>query len=190
MSRVYRFKPAHQEKLRAKKLPRDSSRIVFVVLSINLKCEGEDGMLGKYYARLIERHSEELAEGLVRRLQTSDRTEAYRSIPTQELKHALEDIYSHLGDWLDSKTELDVQDRYAELGRRRAEQGIPLPQVIWALIISKEHLWTFLEREALADTAVQLLTEVSFILSLEQFFDRAIYYTVAGYTASFKRQAA
>ncbi len=139
-------------------------------------------MLGNRYSHLIERHSKELADGLVRKLQTSERTEAYRAIPAPELEHALHEIYRNLGEWLQRKTELDVHERYASLGRRRAEQGIPLPQVIWALIISKEHLWTFLQREALADTAVQLVSELSFILALEQFFDRAMYFTIAGYS--------
>jgi len=141
-------------------------------------------MLGSQYSKLIERHSEELADGLVRKLQTSERTEAYREIHAEELKEAELDIYQHLGEWLESKTEVEVHQRYTELGRRRAQQGTPLAQVVWAMVISKEHLWTFLEREALADTAVQLVSELAFILALEQFFDRAMYFTIAAYSES------
>jgi RsbT co-antagonist protein rsbRD N-terminal domain len=147
-------------------------------------------MLGTRYSQLIEKHSEELAEGLVRKLQASERTEAYRAIPKDELKRALSDIYEHLGDWLNNKTEHELQERYSRVGERRAGQGVPLAQVVWALIVSKEHLWTFLEREAFADTAVQLVSELNFILTLEQFFDRAIYFTTAAYTGVKKEQAA
>jgi hypothetical protein len=147
-------------------------------------------MLGTRYSHLIEKHSEELAEGLVRKLQTSERTEAYRAVPKDELKRALSEVYENLGEWLNNKTELELQQRYSSLGKRRAGQGIPLAQVIWALIVSKEHLWTFLEREAFADTAIQLVSELTFILTLEQFFDRAIYFTTAAYAGATKEQAA
>ena len=147
-------------------------------------------MLGTRYSHLIEKHSEALAEGLVRKLQTSERTEAYRAVPPHELKRNLQEVYENLGEWLNNKTELELQQRYSRLGERRATQGVPLPQVIWALIVSKEHLWTFLEREAFADTAVQLVSELTFILTLEQFFDRAIYFTTAAYHGAKKEQVA
>jgi len=37
---------------------------------------------------------------------------------------------------------------------------------------------------------VQLVSELSFILTLEQFFDRAIYFTTAAYTGVGKERAA
>jgi hypothetical protein len=147
-------------------------------------------MLGTRYSHLIEKHSEELAEGLVRKLQTSERTEAYRAVPPDDLKRNLREVYEHLGDWLSNKTETELQARYSQVGTRRAGQGIPLAQVVWALIVSKEHLWMFLEREAYADTAIQLAGELTFILTLEQFFDRAIYFTTAAYTGVAKEKVA
>ena len=147
-------------------------------------------MLGTRYTHLIEKHSEELAEGLVRKLQTSERTQAYRAVPPDELKRNLGEVYKHLGDWLSNKTELELQERYSLVGARRAGQGVPLAQIVWALILSKEHLWMFLEREAYADTAIQLAGELTFILTLEQFFDRAIYFTTAAYTGATKKEQA
>src|SRR3954471_19267731 len=150
--------------------------------SIGMWARGRMEMLGTRYSHLIEKHSEQLAEGLVKKLQTSERTEAYRDIPKDELKRNLQEVYEHLGEWLSNKTELELQQRYSKVGARRAGQGVPLAQVVWALIVSKEHLWMFLEREAYADTAIQLAGELTFILTLEQFFDRAIYFTTAAYT--------
>jgi hypothetical protein len=56
--------------------------------------------------------------------------------------------------------------------------------------MSKEYLWQFLLREAMADQAMQLLSELDFLLLLEQFFDRAIYYGVSAYDAAARREAA
>jgi len=74
--------------------------------------------------------------------------------------------------------------------RFRANQGVPVGQFSWALIMSKEYLWQFLLREAMADQAMQLLSELDFLLLLEQFFDRAIYYGVSAYDAAARREAA
>ena len=50
-------------------------------------------MLSIHFARLIENHSESLAEGLVRRLQSSERTSSYRSIPTDTLVRQVQEVY-------------------------------------------------------------------------------------------------
>ncbi len=147
-------------------------------------------MLSIHFARLIENHSEELAEGLARRLHQSERTPAYRDIPSDALKQQLQDLYENLSLWLTTKTEAEIEARYTDVGRRRARQGIPIAQFSWAVIMSKEYLWQFLLREAMADHAMQLLSELDFLLLLEQFFDRALYYSVRAYDAATKREAA
>jgi hypothetical protein len=147
-------------------------------------------MLSIHFARLIENHSESLAEGLVRRLQSSERTSSYRSIPTDALTRQVREVYENLSLWLTTKTETEIEQRYSEVGRMRARSGVPVGQFAWALIMSKEYLWQFLLREAMADQAMQLLSELDFLLLLEQFFDRAIYYGVAAYDTIARREAA
>ncbi len=147
-------------------------------------------MLGIRFARLIERHSEELAEGLVSKLHRSDRTLAYRNIPREELQSQLQDLYQNLSLWLTTKTETEIARRYQHLGARRAEQHVPVEDFTWAVIIAKEHLWHFLQREAMADQAMQLMSELDFVLSLDQFFDRALYYGVRAFSAAIRTQAA
>jgi len=147
-------------------------------------------MLGIRFARLIEHNSEKLAAGLVVKLQESERTRSYREIPASQLQHQLQDLYQNLSLWLTTKTDTEIEHRYHELGKRRAEQGVPLPEFAWAVIVAKEHLWVFLQREAMADQAYQLLSELDFLLLLEQFFDRALYYSITAYNAASKEQVA
>lgn len=147
-------------------------------------------MLSIHFARLIENHSEALAEGLVRRLQSTERTAAYRNISTETLTRQVQEVYQNLSIWLTTKTEAEIEARYSEVGRLRARSGVPVGQFAWALIMSKEYLWQFLLREAMADQAMQLLSELDFLLLLEQFFDRALYYGVAAYDTVARREAA
>lgn len=147
-------------------------------------------MLSVHFARLIENHSAELADGLARRLHSSEKTIAYRNIPLDTLKQQLQDLYENLSLWLTTKTEAEIRERYTETGHRRARQGVPVGQFSWAVIMSKEYLWQFLLREAMADHALALLTELDFLMLLEQFFDRALYYGVSAYEQHAKREAA
>lgn len=147
-------------------------------------------MLNLHFARLIENHSAELADGLARRLHSSERTTAYRIVPFELLKDQLQDLYENLSLWLTTKTEAEIQERFSEAGRRRAVQGIPVGEFSWAVVMSKEYLWQYLLREAMADQALALLMELDFLMLLEQFFDRALYYGVSAYDQQAKREAA
>ena len=147
-------------------------------------------MLGIKFARLIENNSELLGKGLVQMLRASGRTDAYRLIPEHELLHEVQVLYRNLSEWLLTRTELDVQQYYTRIGMRRAEQGVPIGQFIWALILGKEHLWSFMQREAVGEGALELVNELGFLLALEQFFDRAMYHAVSGYAQQQKKMAA
>lgn len=147
-------------------------------------------MLSIHFARLIEKHSAELADGLARRLHLSERTTAYRTVPVDILKEQVQDLYENLSVWLTTKTEAEIQERFSEAGRLRSRQGVPVGQFSWAVVMSKEYLWQFLLREAMADQALALLTELDFLMLLEQFFDSALYYGVTAYDEQAKREAA
>lgn len=138
---------------------------------------------------LIESHSESLADSLVKELHTSMRTWEYRMIPAHELRLAVLNVYQNLGEWLLSKTESDVELRYRELGRKRASEGIALSQFVASMLMTKEHLWAFLRREAMSDGALQLYGELEFLQTLTNFYDRAIYYATMGYEESNAQRA-
>ncbi len=138
-------------------------------------------MVALRLVRLIESHSESLADGLVQKLHTSERTVAYREIPAHELRAAVLHVYKNLGDWLMSKTESDVELRYKQVGASRAAQGVPLSQFMASMLMTKEHLWSYLRREAMSDGALELYGELEFLQSLTNFYDKAIYYASMAY---------
>jgi hypothetical protein len=59
-----------------------------------------------------------------------------------------------------------------------------------ALVISRDHLGQFLQREAFADNIVQLFGELELQQMLNQFFDRAMYYGILGYNEAWDRDSA
>jgi hypothetical protein len=138
-------------------------------------------MLALKLLRLIERHSEELARGLTEEIRESERTSDFRKIPPEKLQLAAAEMYHNLGEWLLQKTENDIAERFREIAARRAAEGVDLHQFVWALMISRSHLWQFLQREAFADNIVELYGKLELQQILNQFFDRAVYYAVLGY---------
>ncbi len=138
-------------------------------------------MLSLNLVRLIERHSDQLAHGLCEKLRLSDKTADFLRVPSEELEAAAFQVYRHLGEWLLTKTECDIEVRFKEIGARRAAQGVSVADWIWGIVITKEHLWGFLQRESLVDRPFELYGELELLRLLDQFFDRAIYYGVLGY---------
>jgi len=131
--------------------------------------------------RLIETHSEALAACLLDRVQNSDATPDYGKVPPEELKERVYEIYRHLGDWLTTKDELDLEQRYMAIGARRALQGLPMSQVAWAIVLTKENVWEFIKKEIGIERPVEVFGEMEMFQLLDQFFDRAIYYAAVGY---------
>jgi len=131
--------------------------------------------------RMIETHSENLANSLLYKVQHSPSTHSYRKVPPEELKQRVYEIYQHLGDWLLGRSDLDIEQRYREIGMRRFRQGIPLKELIWAIVLTRENLWEFLTWESGLDRPVEVFAELELLHLLGQFFDRAIFYASAGY---------
>lgn len=139
--------------------------------------------------RLIESHADALAAGLEEKVQGNSQVSHFRTIPVHELRKRVYEIYSHLGEWLLGKNELDIECRYREIGARRAHQNVPLSEVIQAIVFTKENLWEFLKSEAVIDRAVEIMGELELLQMLEMFFDRAIYYAAVGYEEEVARQS-
>ena len=140
--------------------------------------------------RLIETHSQALAAALLARVQESDHTHDYCKVPPEELKDRVYEIYRHLGDWLLGKTEFDIEQRYLEIGARRAQQQVPFSQVAMTIALTKENLWEFLKKESPMDRPVDVFGELELLQLLERFFDHAIYYAALGYEREIAAHAA
>jgi len=139
-------------------------------------------MFAAKLVKLIEDHADRLADGLAENLKNSPRCrELLHRVPPDELRRRAHEIYRNLTEWLLTKTEAEIEERYIGLGVRRARQGVPFSEFLWAVTATKEYLWKYLEREGLMEEPVELWGEIDLLHSLERFFDRAIYFASVGY---------
>ncbi len=146
-------------------------------------------MIALRLVRLIESHSDKLARGLLEKMLSSERTSDFRQVDRAELERGVHDLYQHLSEWLLTKTESDIELRYTRLGERRARQGVSLTNFVWAIVLSKDHLWGFLQREAMVDGVIEIFGELEFLRLLDQFFDRALYYAAIGFDRAKRNEA-
>ena len=137
--------------------------------------------LAQRLVQLIEMHSDRLAETMLMKLQSCEKCAAFKKVPAQEFEQRVYEIYDHLGEWLLGKKEEDVARRYTEIGKRREAQGVPMSQLIYAIMLTREHLWEYLKHEANVEKPVEVFGELEVLELLDQFFDRAMYYATQGY---------
>ena len=141
-------------------------------------------MIAVRLVRLIEQHPDELTEGLLRKFTTSPRTSDLRKVPALELHTRSLEILRNLSDWLLSKSDAEVERRYHEIGALRASQDVSLTHVCWGIVMTKEHVWNFLQREGFLRGALEIYGEMELLRLLDQFFDRAICYCAEGYESA------
>jgi hypothetical protein len=86
-----------------------------------------------------------------------------------------------LGEWLLGKADAEIERRYVEIGVRRYRQNVPLSELIWAIVLTKQNLWEFLNRKSVPGFDVEVVAEDEVLRMLDYFFDRAIYYAAKGF---------
>ncbi len=131
--------------------------------------------------RIIETHAEELTQRTIEKLRTSPQTTSYHSLSHQDLHSRVYAVYHDLGRWLWEKSSDSVRAWYNELGEYRCKEGVPLAEVLWALVLTKERLLDYLAAYGFADSAMELYQQQEFERLVSHFFDRAVCFTAEGY---------
>jgi hypothetical protein len=145
-------------------------------------------MLTYKLVHLIEYHSGNLAASLQHRVEHSERAGSYRNVPPQELQKVVSEIYHHLGTWLLNKTESDIQQRYTAIGARRAEQRVPLSELVWVIVLTKRNLYEFINDMSFPGRSVDAAEKQEMLQRLDQFFEHAIHAAVSGYERAVEKK--
>ena len=98
-------------------------------------------MIALRFVRLIEAHSDLLAESMLLKLRSWARsTDLLDRVPEAELRERVHEIYRNLSDWLLNKTDAEIKRVYLDVGRRRAEQGVSVGSLCWSIMTACETL--------------------------------------------------
>jgi len=149
-------------------------------------------MISAKLVELIELHSTRLTADVAAELQSNERTRGFHAVRLDDLEQRLFQLLHHLGDWIGDPRSDKTRDEFAEWGSRRFDQGIPLSELIYAIIIIKQHLRRYVTDNGLVDASFPRM-EGDYVLPLHlhslhdlhgqvgQFFDEALYHLAKGY---------
>jgi len=149
---------------------------------------------------LIEIHSDQLVRDIARDLAANDRTRGFRAVPPADLERRLVEIVQHLGNWIGAPRAERVRAEFLEWGARRFDQKIPLSEIVYAIIIVKQHLRRFASDHGLIDISfprvdddyvlpMHLHALQEFNTTIGRFFDEALHYLASGYEGEARRQS-
>jgi hypothetical protein len=144
---------------------------------------------------LIESHAPRLAHDITEEVLSSERTRSFRAVKRDDLEPRIFELLLHLGTWIGNPRSERVQAEFTDWGRRRFGQGIPLSEIVYAIIILKQHLRRYIRDHGLVDAAFPRV-EGDYVLPMHlqsvqdlnatvgAFFDEALYYLARGYESA------
>lgn len=138
-------------------------------------------MLVTKLVNLIEEHAEQLTQGVVRELRTDPRTPSYHKLGPNEDHARVYAVVHNLGMWIDCTSDNATENAYRGLGQARFAEGIPLAEVVCALMLTEQTIRRFVEARGWVDSALDLRQQVELYNLISRFFERATYFTVLSY---------
>jgi len=151
-------------------------------------------MVAERLVELIEIKASHLATEVAQDLMTNERTTGFRTVKRSDLEERLFQLLHHLGDWISDRRSENVRVEFADWGRRRFNQGIPISQIVFAIIILKQHLRRYIREHGLVEASFPRVNG-DYVLPMHlhslqdlnaqvgRFFDEALYYLTQGYEA-------
>ena len=149
-------------------------------------------MLGSRLLLLIQAHAGSLTHDVVKDVTTNERTPAFWRLNPADVEARVSTLFYNLGKWIGDADEKVVQAEYEDMGRTRFRQGVPVSELVYALLIAKHHMRRYIREHGLVDFAGDrvapeelLPLELHSIQELNyqvgEFFDRALYHLARGY---------
>jgi hypothetical protein len=155
-------------------------------------------MISAKLIELIEINANRLTNDVARDLATNPRTPGFRVVRHEDLEERAYQLFHHLGNWIGSPKSARVEAEFTEWGSRRFGQGIPLSEIVYALIIIKQHLRRYIAENGLVDAAFPRI-DADYVLPMHlhslqdlnmrvgEFFDEALYYLARGHEGAASR---
>lgn len=131
----------------------------------------------------VSEHGEEIAAMWLQDLRVSAQTPSYGVVSDQELVNASEFALGRVSQYFSGEPEeANIGEFFHNLGATRAAQGLPLPELISAILLLKREIWMSARTHGVWESAMDLQRALDLTRELGRFFDRAVYYATAGYT--------
>jgi hypothetical protein len=152
-----------------------------MLIAVAERGRGGSAMLSAHVVRMLEQHANGLADEVVRDLTGNPRTPSFHARSQDELRRRAQRIYNLAVEFLATGDQRTLQVEFAGVGRQRFREGIPIEEVVYALLRTKHHLRRRLRSVSGLTSEFELHSEVELDLQLGRFFDLLLYGAVRGY---------
>ncbi len=133
------------------------------------------------FVKLIEESHEELTEIFMNDLFRHPETDAYRNSDRDDVYRFSDLVYKDLSVWISKEfSKEQIEDRYGKMGRERYDNGIPVEQVMKALMLQRRHIWLFV-MDKMYDDMTDYMEALELNNRVTLYFDRAMIAMVKGY---------
>jgi hypothetical protein len=129
----------------------------------------------------IQTHAEKLTADFVADVRTHPNTSHLARVPIEELTRGASTLYARLAEWLAEKQIDEVEASFRSRARRQRQAGLPLSEIVCAVILMKKQVWEFVKRNAVVDSIGDLYQRDEAVILIGEFFDRLLYVTAQGY---------
>ena len=148
-------------------------------------------MLSVRLINLIETKADDLTREALEDIAMNPRTPHFRGLAPEDMEGRVFSLYHDLGKWIGTQRESDIEAEYVEFGRRRFQEGVPLSELVYAVILCKKHLRNYIRLNGLIEPSgvgqhpdllpvhMYGIQELNYMVG--DFFDRALYYAARGY---------
>ncbi len=130
---------------------------------------------------MIQDHGEQLCGRVLQQIRQAPHLGQMRKLPESYLRERLQEITTHLGNWLAPSRDSGLGERYREFGRRCFEQSIPLHEAVDVLHILKDKINEFVRNQGFAQTSLELYAEQELEQHVSRLFGGLLCQVVCGY---------
>jgi hypothetical protein len=144
-------------------------------------------MLSDQIIHLIEHQSKRLVDQWISSVRENVATPSYHDFDDEDLAVNIREVYRHFGQYIKaSHDQKQLANLFIRIGAQRREQRIPLNELVFAIMLARRNLWTFLSEEIMSTSAIDYHKTNEFWHLVMDFFDKNIYYVILGYESNKK----
>lgn len=139
-------------------------------------------MLSDRIIQLVENQADRLVKQWSGRVRCHPATPSYHEMKDEDLEWSIREVYLHLGEYLEHSANAEqLSHLFMEIGETRQEQGVPLHELVFAIILTRRTLWNFIEDEGVFVSSLEFHQLDEFLHRILNFFDKNLYFVVLGY---------
>ena len=139
---------------------------------------------------LVEKNAEAIAQQWVAVVKNNERTSHYHSLPSEKLVQQSVEFYHQLRRMLmSSNTFEETQDYFLQYAKACYNDGIPLHEAIYAVVLMRRQMWLFAEFQATFVTVVEHQQALDSITRTILVMDYAVYRITQHYMDLLKKES-